>query len=469
MHFQFKLFSLLLLGACSQASAAVDQPNILLLFSDDAGYADFGFQGSPTHQTPHLDSIAKTGVRFNRAYVSGPVCSPSRAGLLSGKYQQFFGHGNNLPNPHPLGLPLDVKLMPEYLQELGYGTYMIGKWHLGIPEPYQPQNRGFDRFFGILEGARSYYQIKNPSFGKALVENGQRFEEASDLYVTDVFGDKAIEFINDHLDQDPDQPFFMFLSFTAPHSPMDAKEEDLRALDHVAFESEERKINAAMTLAMDREIGRILELLKTRGELDDTLIIFLNDNGGAGRSNHSSNLPLRGHKSSIFEGGVRVPMLVSWPSGGIPEGVDFDGITSAFDLLPTFIRLAGGSIDPHWQLEGRDLMPYLRGERVGDPHTTLAWRFNGYKGRKGLLHRGWKYINWEGSESLFHIDSDPYEKKNLIKKHPDQLDAMRTMLLAWEANTMQPLWWWNKDYERKYALTPEDRASLPSQLINTVN
>ncbi|WOO43706.1 sulfatase family protein [Rubellicoccus peritrichatus] len=469
MSFGFKPYLLLLLGALCHASTVANQPNILLLFSDDAGYADFGFQGSPTHQTPHLDSIANTGVRFTRAYVSGPVCSPSRAGLLSGKYQQFFGHGNNLPNPHPMGLPLDIKLMPEYLQELGYGTYMIGKWHLGIPEPYQPQNRGFDRFFGILEGARSYHKIKNPSLGKALVENGQRFQEEAGLYVTDLFGDKAIEFLNDHFDQDPNKPFFMYLSFTAPHSPMDAKEEDIHALDHVEFESEERKINAAMTLAMDREVGRILELLKARGELDNTMVIFLNDNGGAGRSNHSSNLPLRGHKSSMFEGGVRVPMLVSWPSGGIPKGVDFDGVTSSFDLLPTFIRMAGGSLSPDWELEGRDLMPYLRGDRVGDPHATLAWRFNGYKGRKALLHRGWKYINWEGSESLFHIESDPCEKKNLAKQNPNKVDTMRTMLLAWEANAMQPLWWWNKDYERKYALPPEELSSLPIHLTDNVN
>lgn len=430
------------------------KPNILLLFSDDAGYADFGFQGSETHPTPNLDKLAEEGVRFTRAYVTGPVCSPSRAGMLTGHYQQYFGHENNLPNPHPLGLPLTEKLMPEYLSSLGYKTYMIGKWHLGVSEPYQPQNRGFDHFFGVLEGARSYFRMEKPSYGKALVEDGQVISEPEDLYVTDMFGDKAVEYLEEHFERQGEEPFFMYLSFTAPHTPLHAKEEDLQTIDHIQYESEERKINAAMTYAMDRNIGKIIDLLRENGELENTFIVFLNDNGGAGRANSSDNTPLRGHKGTIFEGGVRVPMVVNWPAH-IKGGQVFEGVTSSFDLLPTFLALAGSGPAPGDSLEGVSLLPYVMDGSEGNPHETLYWRILGPNGRKGMIHNNVKYSNWEGHEAVFDLADDPGEKVDLSKSDPSVTDDYRDFMIEWEAQAMEPLWWWNKAMEEKYSATKE--------------
>ncbi|WP_309380797.1 sulfatase-like hydrolase/transferase [Cerasicoccus frondis] len=441
--------ALALLLVVSASHLMAKQPNILLLFSDDAGYNDFGFQGSETHLTPNLDKLAEGGVRFTRAYVTGPVCSPSRAGLLTGRYQQYFGHENNLPNPHPLGLPLTEKLMPEYLKEKGYGAYMIGKWHLGIPDPYQPHNRGFDHFFGILEGARSYFQIERPSYGKALVENGQVVEEPKDLYVTDMFGDKAVEYLEEHFAMQSESPFFMFLSFTAPHTPMHAKEEDLQALDYLEYESEERKINAAMTYAMDRNIGKVMEVIREHGELENTFIVFLNDNGGPGRANASDNGSLRGHKGTIFEGGVRVPMFVNWPRH-VQGGQEFDGVTSAFDLLPTFLSLAGGKPNPENRLEGVSLLPYLSGELEGNPHDALYWRILGANGRKGMIHENIKYSNWEGHEAVFDLATDPNEQVDLAKSDVSILNQYRSLMMKWEDAAMEPLWWWNKKMEEQY-------------------
>ena len=272
------LLSLLFVGGAMGA----DRPNILVILSDDQGFQDLGCQGSPDLKTPHIDRLAAGGVRFTDAHVSASVCSPSRAGMMTGRYQQRFGHESNSP-PKGKGMDVKEKTIADYLAGLGYRTGLIGKWHLGNTEAFYPNRRGFEAFYGLREGSRSYwYDTKKsdkPGGAHAIERNGT--QEAFDGYLTDVFGAEAVRFVGA---KDP-RPWFLFLSFTAPHSPMHATEEDLERFAHI--ESKKRRTYAAMVWAMDRAIGAVVDQLKTDGALDNTLIWFLSDNGGA-----SGNAPV---------------------------------------------------------------------------------------------------------------------------------------------------------------------------------
>jgi arylsulfatase A-like enzyme len=292
------------------------KPNIILLFADDAGYADFGFQGSPHFKTPHLDQLASDGVRLSAFYVTGATCGPSRAGLLSGKYQQRFGYEENnvigimSENSNLLGdemgLPTDLPTMGNYLQDLGYRTAVFGKWHMGVADRYHPLKRGFDEFYGFRGGARSFFAYKNPKVTKRenLIErNVEEYKEPAG-YLTDVLAKETCNFI----ERSKDGPFFAYVAFNAVHTPMEPDPKDKEEFPQL--EGNRRKV-AQMTLSMDRACGQIIDKLKALGLYENTIIVFSNDNGGPMDKNGSSNYPFSGVKATQLEGGIRVPGLIS--------------------------------------------------------------------------------------------------------------------------------------------------------------
>ncbi|WP_233267502.1 sulfatase [Paraglaciecola sp. L3A3] len=440
-----------MMGVLAAAQAASTKPNIVFILSDDAGYHDFGFQGSQTMKTPNLDNLAKQGTLFSQAYVSAAVCGPSRAGLLTGKYQQRFGfEENNVPGlmsasgtlGDEMGLPLSEKIMPQYLQSLGYKTAIIGKWHQGNADRFHPTKRGFDYFFGFRGGARSYYEMKadSPKFRQEdLLEEGFGHFAESKQYLTDTLVDKTIEFI----EKNKAQPFFTYLSFNAVHSPMEAEAADLAQFPQLKGK---RKTVAAMTLSMDRAIGRLLAKLDDLGLSDNTLLVFTNDNGGPTDSNASNNAPLSGTKANHLEGGIRVPFIVRWPNK-VAAAKTYDLPVSTLDLLPTFYAAAGGNTTALSNLDGVDLLPYLQGERATRPHQTLFWK----KENRGVIRDGdWKLLRFpDRPAELYDLSNDISEQNNLAAQQPAVVKDLYQKLFAWELTLERPMWQLKREFEGK--------------------
>ncbi|MEM7558784.1 MAG: sulfatase-like hydrolase/transferase, partial [Planctomycetota bacterium] len=380
-------------------SNAADQPNILIILADDMGYGDLGCMGSEHLRTPSIDALAKSGVLCTQAYVASSVCSPSRAGLLTGRDPRRFGYEGNLnrssanyaTRPELLGLPPGEWTLADHLRAAGYATSLIGKWHQGVGPGFHPQERGFDYFCGMLGGGHGYFP--DPKNNK-LERNGAPLTEFSSPYLTDFFTDEAISWIRDQRDdRGPEQvmPWFMYLSYNAPHGPLQATEEDLARFAHI--EDRKRRTYAAMMWAMDRGVGRVVAELKQSGELENTLIVFFSDNGGA-TGNASWNGPLSGCKGCLKEGGVRIPMIWSWPAQ-IPENRTSEAVMSSLDLLPTFMAAADAKplplgearshedkknrvrgIKKFGAYDGIDLLPILTGKAKPAPRT-LFWRLQG--------------------------------------------------------------------------------------------
>ena len=429
----------------------VQPPNILLILADDAGYADFGFQGSQEMKTPNLDKLAKQGMRFTQAYVTAAVCGPSRAGLLTGKYQQRFGYEeNNVPGymsqsclpDDEMGLPLDQITMADYLKSLGYKTGLFGKWHQGNTDKFHPTKRGFDEFYGFRGGARSYFAFdeNNPtSRPEDFLEKGFRNFGETDKYLTDAFTDATINFIERH----QNQPFYAFLSFNAVHTPMEAQAQDVAQFPQLKGK---RQQLAAMTLAMDRACGRLLKKLKELGLEENTIIIFTNDNGGPSDTNHSNNKPLSGTKANHLEGGIRVPFLLSW-KGVIPENSTYEYPISFLDVLPTFYAAAGGELDSLREIDGVNLLPYILGENKKRPHQILYWK----KENRGAIRNGdWKLLRFpDRPAELYLLSQDPSELNNLAAEYPKKLKALFKKLFEWETTLVRPLWQLQRVYEGK--------------------
>lgn len=429
------------------SALAADKPNILFIFSDDAGYADFGFHGSKIIKTPNLDNFAKQGMMFKQAYMSAAVCGPSRAGLLTGRYQQKFGfEENNVPGlmskssstGDEMGLPLSEKTLANYLQALGYKTALFGKWHLGHADRFHPTKRGFDEFYGFRGGARSYFAFgdKNPlSRTEDKLERGFGHFEESEKYLTDALADET----NAFMARNKNTPFFAMLSFNAVHTPMEADPKDLK---HFPNLSGKRQQIAAMTLSMDRAIGRVLAQLDKLGLSDNTLVIYTNDNGGPSDSNKSVNHPLSGTKANHLEGGIRVPFLMRWP-GVTKVNTSYDNAISALDLLPTFITAAGGKIPSN--TDGVDLSPYITGTDKGAPHKALYWK---KEGRAAIREGDWKLLRFpDRPAELYNIANDISEKNNLANKHPEKVKALYKKIFEWELTLERPRWQLLRKYE----------------------
>lgn len=429
---------------------AAHRPNVVLIVADDMGYADAGFQGSTDIPTPHLDRIAREGVRLTDAYVTFPVCGPSRAGFITGRHQDRFGSSVNptIDPTVPNGVPASELMISEMLKEAGYRTMAVGKWHLGTYEGLRPLDRGFDEFFGFLSGGHDYfadrYTLQDLSevrkrwdwYRTKLLHNDERIE--AEGYLTDLLSDAAVEFIAREHEADP---YFVYLAYNAPHTPMQATDEYLARFNHI--ENKDRRTYAAMMAAMDDGIGRVLEAIDQRNDAANTLVVFFSDNGGA-RNNASRNTPLRGYKSDPFEGGVRVPYIMRWPVA-IAPGTVYERPVSTMDVAGT-VAAAIDRPTSGKPLDGVDLIPYLGSRRVDDPHDAIFWRWH-RDGRFAVRAGDLKLIAYDDSSRpamLFDLATDPSERRNLLSGEDanDQTRAdanrLRELANAWISELVPP-------------------------------
>ena len=425
---------LLLLFAAALGAAA--RPNILLIVGDDMGYADVGFHGCKDIPTPHLDALAAAGVRCTNGYVTGPYCSPTRAGLLTGRQQNRFGHEYNPGGVN--GLPLTEGILPERLAKAGYATGMVGKWHLGSLPPQTPPSRGFAEFFGFLGGAHSYFNAGG------IVRGNQPVKEMD--YTTDAFGREAAAFVRAHADK----PWFLYLAFNAVHTPMDAT--DARLAKFAGIPDKKRRTYAAMMSALDDNVGRVRQALQDSGQAGRTLVFFISDNGGptmnGTTTNGSVNLPLRGSKRTTLEGGVRVPFLVAWPDRIKPAVYDLPVVQ--LDLHATALAAAGVAPLAEWKLEGVDLLPYFAGTAKAAPHEALYWRF----GEQMAIRQGdWKLVRYDGNADtntgkrqpvsaarLYDLSKDIHEDKDLAAEQPEKVKQLQARWDEWNRGNVKPLW-----------------------------
>ena len=404
-------------------NSKLEQPNIIIILVDDAGYVDFGFMGSKDLQTPHIDALANSGVIFTDAHVTATVCAPSRAGLLTGKYQQRFGFEAN--GTGGIGLSDDVTTMADVFKRNGYNTYALGKWHLGEDATDHPNQRGFDKFYGFLAGSRSYFPLDNPSKEHMLQYNGKRM--VFDGYLTDVLGNQSVKFIKEN----GSAPFFMYLAYNAVHTPMHAKEADLEK-----FQNQPRRELAAMTWCLDENIGKLLTTLEELGKRENTLIYFLSDNGGA-HNNQSQNGPLKGWKGNKFEGGHRVPFVVCWPKM-IKGNHVFDGLTSSLDIFSTSLEAAKINKPEALLLDGVNLLPYLKNEKQGNPHETLFWR----KLDESAVRMGnYKRINLKNyGSTMYDLSKDLDETHDVSQESTIIFNNIGTDYDNWQSQLKNPLW-----------------------------
>jgi arylsulfatase A-like enzyme len=431
------LFASLLLAAPVWAA----KPNVLLIVADDLGYNDVGFQGSKEIPTPHLDKLAAQSLRCTNGYVSHPFCSPTRAGLMTGRYQHRFGHENNpawLPESTTAGLALSETTFPALMKQAGYTTGAVGKWHLGAHPQFHPMKRGFDEYFGALGGGHVYFpgDKGGPEYQIPLNRNGK--DEAQTKYLTEQFGDEASAFVQRHADG---KPWMLYLAFNAPHTPLQAPQEWLEKLKHI--ENASRRTYAAMVCALDAAIGGVMAKLDETKQRENTLIYFVSDNGGPNLAtksgtNFTDNSPLRGAKGAVYEGGMRVPFLVSWPAK-IKPGV-YDQPVIALDFLPTALAAAESADLTPKNLDGVNLLPFLSGEKSGAPHEMLFWRSGGPGGNNAVRRGSMKLVRLgQTTPELYDLAADVGETKNLATAKPEVVKELTAAIAEWEKGTIAPI------------------------------
>ncbi|MGB5512587.1 MAG: sulfatase-like hydrolase/transferase [Woeseiaceae bacterium] len=459
---------LLSVPAWAGDAASDPRPNILVIVADDLGYGDLGFTGSADIRTPHIDRLARDGMVMTNGYVTHPYCGPSRAGMLTGRYQARFGMELNIdfsPFDTNLGLPVGELTIGDRLQKVGYRTGLIGKWHLGAAPPFHPNNRGFEYFYGFLGGGHDYFPastsvarpLANPDgtpngsalggYNQPLLRNGGYAD--FDEYLTTAMSKDAAQFV-----AESKRPFFLFLSYNAPHTPLEAPAEFEEKYAHI--EDPDRRTYAAMIDAMDVGIGTVISALEQSGKLDNTLIFFLSDNGGVypedwmTYATWSSNAPFRRGKVALTEGGIHVPFVVHWPKG-LPAGGEFDGLVSALDIAATSVSLAGAD-DSDGLIDGRNLMPYLSGEFDGSPHEALFWRFAEGDNIWAVRTPTAKYLQQMlpgVGRSFFDMDSDPYEARNIVDQRTEQQSELARLWNAWNKQNIQNIWIRSEEYQER--------------------
>ena len=408
-------------------------PNILLIVADDAGYHDFSFQGNTNFPTPRIDGLAASGVRFTSGYVSAAVCSPTRAGFITGRYQERFGHESNPPAGTTRGLPTNEVTFASLLKSAGYATGCVGKWNLGEPAQFYPTVRGFDSFLGFLGPARSYFPITGPASYEVITSNGVTLAESG--YTTDRFGQAATNFIQRHAGE----PWFLYLCFNAVHSPLDADARTNR-LTSYTYSSPDRLKQAAITLALDDNVGLVLDKLDALNLTTNTLVFFVNDNGGD-PDWPSDNSPLRDAKVSLYEGGIRVPWVMRW-AGQIPAGQVLTNPVISLDVLPTALAAAGLPAPTNRPLDGVNLLPLVTGQTNTLPRDTLFWRMRGRTVAQSAARKGdWKLVIDDTSNAvqLFHLNPDGTgEYSDLSANNPGKLLELMAAFAQWEAKTTEP-------------------------------
>jgi len=469
---------LLARGAAAAPGAAQPKPrkpNIVLIVVDDLGYGELSCQGNPQVPTPNIDSIAAGGVRFTNGYVSAPVCSPSRAGFMTGRYQTRFGHEFNAigvqNREEDIGLPLQEKTLADLLKREGYATGLVGKWHLGASRAYQPLRRGFDEFYGFLHeghfyvpppyrGVMTWFRVSSlpEEAGERLIRGNYVFSTHmgnteppydrenpilrgfqpvdESKYLTDAWAREAVAFIGRHATE----PFFLYLAYNAPHSPMQATLAWMEKFQSIA--DIHRRIFAGMVGNLDASIGKVLEALRRHRLEDDTLVILFSDNGGPTRELTSSNAPLRAGKGHVYEGGIRIPFLIKW-KGRLPAGKVYERPVISLDVAPTALAAAGAGERLPDNLDGVDLLPYLTGKNSGAPHRTLFWR---YGNRVALREGDWKLVREprRGQKTapfeLYNLAADIGEGRDLAAAHPEIVKRLAAELERYNRQMAAPLW-----------------------------
>lgn len=414
--------------------AAPRKPNIVLILADDLGYADLGFQGATDIPTPHLDRLAKSGVRFTNGYVSHPFCSPTRAGLMTGRYQQRFGHENNPkydPKDEISGLPTNQTMLPQILKDAGYATGIVGKWHLGAAPKFHPMKRGFTETFCFLGGGHDYFQQELGGEPREylipILKDGVPTPEPD--YLTDALSREAAAFVRRH----KDHPFFLYLAYNTPHTPVQPGPKYFDRLKHIS--DERRRGYAAMVCALDEGVGQVMKALDETKLNEDTLVVFLSDNGGPITVTACHNTPLREAKGTVYEGGIRVPFVMRW-TGRLKPGV-YSQPAISLDFLPTFAALAGAKLPPH--VDGVNLLPFVEGKQKGAPHERLFWRAGGgvsyavREGRYKLVRQGGQ------NEQLFDLEADIGESKNISDSKPEVHKKLHAAFEEWNGQLIAPL------------------------------
>lgn len=439
------------------------KPNILVVLCDDLGYNDVGFNGSKDIRTPNLDALAANGAVFSSAYVAHTFSGPSRAALLTGRYPQNIGTPYNLRDEgfkSDLGVPLSETFMSNALQDAGYFTAAIGKWHAGDAERFRPNKRGFDEFYGFLGGGHKYFpeqfnkmyeaQLKAGKYPingylLPLLHNGKEVDEKE--YVTDALSREAINSIN--MSKDKKKPFFVYLAYNAPHVPLEAKEDDMKQFTDIA--DKDRRTYAAMVYAVDRGVGDIVKTLKANNQFDNTLIVFLSDNGG--NTDHgANNAPLKGTKGDTWEGGYRTPMFFHWPAK-IQAGKRYDDLVSALDLYPTFVNMAGAKLSKGKVLDGVDIMnDVIAGQSQNKDRMIFALRFREGYADVGVRQGDWKATRM-GNEpwGLYNVAKDMGEHKDLGGQFPDRLKTLVAAAEKWSQTHVKPLWVYSQTDEEMWA------------------
>jgi arylsulfatase A-like enzyme len=436
------------LAACGEVLAqSATRPNIVLIVVDDFGFGDLSIHGCKDIPTPQMDALAKGGVRCTQGYISAPQCSPTRAGLMTGRYQQRFGHEYNSA-PLDSGLSLKETTLASRLKAAGYKTGLVGKWHLGSDEQHHPMSRGFDEFYGFLGGANPYLP-QSPTGTVPRIMRG-REAIAEKQFLTEAFGREATAFIDRH----QKEPFFLYLAFNATHGPMQATEKYLARF--ASIRDENRRTYAAMTAALDYAVGEVLAKLKVSRLEENTLVFLHSDNGGPTDVNASRNDPFRGVKGEVLEGGIRTPFFVKWPAK-LPAGKTYDRPVIQLDIHPTALAAAGVSLAADAKpLDGVNLLPFLAGDRAGDAHETLYWRFLFPAGQtdrhKWAIRQGdWKlFTDTAGNRvakndasrkegvKLVHLATDVREEKDLTQEHPEKARELKALWDKWNAQLMPP-------------------------------
>ncbi len=452
----------------SQAQEKRTSPNLIIILADDLGYADVGFNGCKDIPTPNIDRISQNGVRFTNGYVSYCVCGPSRAGLMTGRYQDRFGYSRNplyAPNDPQMGLPLSEETLADVLGKANYKSLAIGKWHLGAHESLHPLKRGFNDFYGFLGGGHQYfpenltlndpYEAKNEydSYKTKLLRNLERV--VAKEYLTDAFSREAVSYI----EKNKDHPFFIYLAYNAPHSPLQATKKYLDRFSHLP--EGKRKTYAAMVSAVDDGVGQVLSKLKELKIMDNTIVVFLSDNGGPENDNGSDNGILRGQKSDLFEGGIRVPFAMQWPEK-IKAGTVYDHPVISLDIFATIVAQTKAPVKTKNALDGVNLIPYLTGERSGEPHDYLFWRkfdAKDYAVRKGNQKM---VIKSAGEKMLFDLGNGVSEQNDLGTEEKKQTEKLSNEFKKWESATVGPAFL-GLTQDKEYNVIHPDRFKKPTK------
>lgn len=442
MRLSLFVFACLLFSFTSTTLAAQKTvpPNVIIILTDDQGYGDVGFNDCQDIPTPNIDRIARNGTVFSSGYVSYPVCGPSRAGLLTGRYQDRFGFGRNpvlAPEDSTMGLPLTEQTLATVLGQVDYHSMAIGKWHMGAHPSLYPLKRGFDEFFGFLSGGHRYFpeewvlpdishiKKQNDGYRTKLMSDYTRVEEKE--YLTDALSREAVKFVR----RQSQRPFFLYLAYNAPHGPLQATQAYLDRFEHI--KNKKRRTYAAMVSAVDDGVGHLLDALEELGIEDNTIVFFLSDNGGPEQRNGSDNGPLKEGKGSLFEGGIRVPFAVQWP-GQIPAGQVYGHAVISLDIFATAVALAQAPVRPSHPIDGINLVPYLNGQSKGAPHDYLYWRkfdqkwYIAQDGKSGMkLMQGPK-----GEDAkFFDLKADIGEERDLAEKKKKFVSKLKKEQQNW--------------------------------------